>query len=312
MTQARRWMFGTAVALSLLGLGGDLGAAGGGERPRSAQARISHAESVSQKAHESALEPSPEPAYRAHFGHCDLYIPTFFHASAGSYDVIVHFHGMHDAQVSNVERAHVNAVVVSVNLGIGSGPYEDAFKSPAAFTRILNAVDQHVDKSGRAPGARLGRIALSAWSAGYGSVSALLRDPATVKRVDAVLLADGLHSGYSDEKKHTVNEAPLAKYAKIAEAAFKGEKLFALTHSSIPTYGYPSSTETIGTLLAITSTPKTPSATLGPRSMRQIYETHRGDFHVKGFEGQGVKDHIDHIWGMNETLLPYLKERWSR
>ena len=28
--------------------------------------------------------------------------------------------------------------------------------------------------------------------------------------------------------------------------------------------------------------------------------------------GTGVKDHIDHIWGMNETMLPYLKARWER
>jgi hypothetical protein len=33
---------------------------------------------------------------------------------------------------------------------------------------------------------------------------------------------------------------------------------------------------------------------------------------VKGFLGTQVKDHIDHIWGMNETMLPYLRDRWSR
>ncbi len=300
-----------AISLALVAAPRTLGATGSADRGPKSQARISPADSRSQKANEHAAEPSPEPAYHAHFGHCDLYIPTFFHAANGSYDVVVHFHGMHEAQDTNVERTHLNAVVVSVNLGMGSGPYEDAFRDPAALTRILNATDHHVDKSGRAPGARVGRIALSAWSAGYGAVSALLRDPATVKRIDAVLLADGLHSGYSDERKRVVNEAPLAKYAKIAEAAFRGEKLFVLTHSSIPTYGYPSAGETIGTLLKITSTPKTVNATVGPRNMRQIYESHRGAFHVKGFEGQGVKDHIDHIWGMNETMLPYLRDRWN-
>ena len=303
---------GAAVLLTALSASAALGAAGAGERPRHAPARFAPAASLTLTANERAATPSPEPAYRAHFGHADLYIPTFFHASSGTYDVVVHFHGMHEAQDTNVERTHLNAVVVSVNLGMGSGPYEDAFRDPAALTRILNAVDSHVGKSGRAPGARLGRVALSAWSAGYGAVSALLRDPATVRRIDAVLLADGLHASYSDEKKRVVSDAPLAKYAKIAEAAFHGEKLFAMTHSSIPTYGYPSSSETIGELLKLTLTPKAVNATIGPRNMRQIYESHRGDFHVKGFEGQGIKDHIDHIWGMNETLLPYLKERWSR
>jgi hypothetical protein len=46
--------------------------------------------------------------------------------------------------------------------------------------------------------------------------------------------------------------------------------------------------------------------------MREIYETNRGDFHVKGFEGMTAKDHIDHIWAMGETMYPYLRARWTR
>jgi hypothetical protein len=44
--------------------------------------------------------------------------------------------------------------------------------------------------------------------------------------------------------------------------------LFALTHSSIPTVGYPSTTETIGELLRLTSVEKVPSEATGPRGMR--------------------------------------------
>ncbi len=36
------------------------------------------------------------------------------------------------------------------------------------------------------------------------------------------------------------------------------------------------------------------------------------DFHVAGYEGETAKDHVDHIKAMAETLLPYLRERWSR
>src|SRR5262249_39612943 len=158
--------------------------------------------------------------------------------------------------------------------------------------------------------ARIGRIALSAWSAGYGAVGALLRDKDTAARVDAVLLADGLHTNFT--KRHLVDEAPLEKYARIAEAAIRGEKLFALTHSSIRTTGSANPTETIGALLRMTDTPKTASFAAGPRTLRQVYVSDRGDFHVKGYEGTGVRDHIDHIWGMGDTVLPYLRERWER
>jgi hypothetical protein len=272
------------------------------------KARVVHELNVA----ESDIDKLASEPYRAHFGRTDLYIPTFFHPEGGKYDLIVHFHGLAAAQESNVERAHVNAVVATINLGVGSGPYENAFKDGWSFPHLLKVLDGMVAKSGRTGGAHLGRIALSAWSAGYGSVSGILRFPANVGRIDALLLADGLHSDYTNERRHVVDDGPLAKYAKVATAAISGNKLFALTHSSITTTGYPNTTETIGELLKLVSVEKEPMVSDGPRGMLEIYESHRGDFHVKGFLGTGVKDHIDHIWGMNETLYPYLRDRWSR
>jgi 5,10-methenyltetrahydromethanopterin hydrogenase len=102
------------------------------------------------------------------------------------------------------------------------------------------------------------------------------------------------------------------KYLKVAKEAIHGDKLFALTHSSIVTYGYPNTTETIGELIKLAGVDKEIVVSDGPRAMEQVYEANSGDFHVKGYLGVAVKDHIDHIWGMNETLLPYLRDRWSR
>jgi hypothetical protein len=302
-----------ALVLGATTASGPLGATGGAERAGHTLARISPAAERTQKVIEQTPPMALEPGYRAHFGHSDVYVPSFFRPVQGSYDLVVHFHGLREAQAANIDKTRLNVVVVSVNLGMGSGPYEEAFKDPGALPRLVGAVERTVEKSGRAPGARVGRIALSARSAGYGAVSAILRQPENVKKIDAVLLADGLHANYvGDERKHLVDDAPLAKYARIADAAIRGEKLFAMTHSSIVTSGYPNTTETIGELLKMTSTPKTDSPAIGPRNMRQLYESHRGDFHVRGYEGTGVKDHIDHIWGMGETLFPYLKDRWSR
>jgi hypothetical protein len=282
---------------------------------------MDHADAHALKArvlHESQVEIEPsvdklsaEP-WHTHFGRTDVYIPTFFEPKNGTYDLIVHFHGLAAAQASNVERAGVNAVIASVNLGIGSGPYEEAFKNPWTFPHLVKVIEKAVARSGRANGAHLGRLALSAWSAGYGSVSAILRVPSNASRVDAVLLADGLHSNYVDEKRHLVDDGPLLKYVKIAQAAIRGEKLFALTHSSILTTGYPNTTETIGELIKLAGVDKEVLVADGPRDMEQVYEADRGDFHVKGYLGVTVKDHINHIWGMNETLLPYLRDRWSQ
>jgi hypothetical protein len=252
--------------------------------------------------------------YRAIFGRSILSIPQHARAKDGKYDLLFHFHGVCGVQEDNVERAQLNAVIVSVNLGIGSGPYEDAFRNRGAFDALVRAAQREVERSGRLPGATPGRIALSAWSAGFGAVSAILKnDPDAAQRIDAVLLADGLHTSYLDEKRRVLNDAPLAKYVRVAEAAMRGEKLFVLTHSSIRTPGYPSATETIGELLKLTGLPKSPtSATIGARNVREIYESHLGSFHVKGFEGTQAKDHVDQIYSMGDTIFPYLRERWSR
>jgi hypothetical protein len=251
------------------------------------------------------------PPYRATYGRTTLYLPPFFHATDGRYDLLVHFHGMSRIQEDNVLLAHLNAAVVTVNVGMGSGPYEDAFRDPYVFAHLVAYSAQLVGKSGRARGARLDRVAVSAWSAGYGAVASILRQPQNVSRLDAVLLADGPHSDWQDEKRHVVADDPLAKYVRIAEAAVRGEKLFAITHSAIPTEGYPSSTETVGELLKLVSLGKSPRDAIGPRGMHQLYEADRVDLHVKGYAGVAVRDHIDHIRAMGETLLPYLRDRWN-
>ncbi len=298
----------TATALTGLGLVVATGLA----HAEAPAVRSVAAQEVVVRAGDHAAEQARLEASRVKFGHADLYVPTFFQPEGGTYDLVVHFHGIPSLQEESFERAHVNAVVVSVNLGIASDAYSNAFRAPGSFEQLLQQTQRALDHTGRAPGATLGRVALSAWSAGFASVSAILSQPGAADRVDAVLLEDGPHTMY-DAPGH-IYEPGIQKWVRFAQAAMRGDKLFALTHSSIPTIGYPSTTETIGALLRETSVEKVPAAPSqapGPRGMREIYESHRGDFHVAGFQGQTKNDHIDHIKGMSETVLPYLRERWT-
>jgi hypothetical protein len=259
-----------------------------------------------------AAQPDAAPT-RVYMGWAVLSVPSWFEPVDGRYDLILHFHGGPQLQEENLEQARINAVVVSVNLGIGSGPYSDFYTGPKALQNTLDRTQKALDETGRAPGAHLGRLALTAWSAGFGAVGSILSEKQNIDRIDAVLLADGLHAAYLGYPgNYSIYTASLDKYASLARSAMRGEKLFALTHSSIPTDGYASSTETIGELLRMTSCAKTPRAAVGPGTMHEIYEVDRGSFHVKGFEGTREKDHIDHIKEMHETLLPYLKVRWER
>lgn len=249
--------------------------------------------------------------YRASLGHgAVLYLPPWFRGKAGGYDLVVHFHGEGRWQEANVDHAKLDAAVVSVNLGAGTDAYDRGFRDPDAFEHLLDATHAEVVKSGRADGAELRRIALTAWSAGFSAVSRVLTD-AVARRVDALLLADGFFTFFSDPKRRVVNERGLERFARFAEAAGRDEKLFAITHTTIPTGPYPSVQECTAKLLEMLACPKASVTLVGPRGMRAFYTVDKGSFHVRGFTGETAGDHIKQLHAMGETMYPYLRERWA-
>jgi len=262
---------------------------------------------------ESPRQIEASAPYRAKLSRgAELYLPTWFSPHKGAYDLIVHFHGLGRLQEGNLERARINAAVVSINIGgLGTDHYSNAFRDPQSFPSLLAETSAEIEKSGRASGARVGRIALSAWSAGFVSIARIMSEPANAEKVDAVLLADGFFTSFTNVKKRVINTASLERFVALADSAGKGDKLFAITHSAIPTVDYPSVEETVTKLLELTSNTKTPSTQVGPRNMHETYVVDRGSFHVKGYEGVTANDHINQIRAMGETLWPYLKARWD-
>jgi len=252
-------------------------------------------------------------AFRAKLGHgAELFIPPWFTPRRGGYDLIIHFHGLSKLQEANIERAQLNVAVVSVNLGAGTDPYSSAFQKPESFERLLADAEVEIDRSGRARGAKLRRMALSAWSAGFVSIAKVMNEPEVAQRVDAVLLADGFFTNFTNPTKRTVNRDGIEKFAKLVGLAQKSEKLFAITHTAIPTGPYPSVQECVATLLDMSSVTKSPASGTGPRTgMKETYAVDQGSFHVKGYDGVAAGDHVNQIRAMGETLYPYLKARWD-
>jgi hypothetical protein len=250
--------------------------------------------------------------FRQHVGAAEIFVPAKLALRNGKYDLVVHFHGAPHLQEEGVARAHISAVVVSVNVGTQSGPYGTAFKPKWTFPDLLAKIDTIVRKSPRLADATRGRLALTAWSAGASSVMAILANGAGTD-ADAVLLADGLFTGYVDPKRKTLYQKPLEPVAKYAERARKGETLFVLTHTSIATEGYPGMPETAGELLRMMGLEKrTPKSTVGPASGKVLYEVHEGGFHVTGYDGLLAGDHISQIKHMDETAFSYLRARWEK
>jgi hypothetical protein len=243
-----------------------------------------------------------------------VFIPDGCSSVASTYDLLIHFHGAPAAMEPAFEKSGVGGVLAILNLGTGSGKYEDAFQTGGAFGELVQRISEVVREMCPGTAAPVKRIALSGWSAGYGSVWRILDRQSDADRVDAVLLADGLHAGFDPEKKHerVVNWAQMAAFMLYADRAVAGEKLMAITHSSIAT-PYASTTETASFLLQQQNVTKVTANIPGPRpNMTLLYRADRGDFHVQGYAGDDKPAHCDHLHAIGDTLLPLLRERWSR
>jgi hypothetical protein len=126
-------------------------------------------------------------------------------------------------------------------------------------------------------------------------------------------LADGLHASIDPTNRFErhVSVDHMAPFTAFADEAVAGKKLFAITHSEIPT-PYASTTETANFLLEQEGVARvrTNGAPLRP-GMALKSRGDSGAFHVLHYAGGDEQAHCDHLHAFGETLLPYLKERWS-
>src|SRR5689334_9954749 len=115
------------------------------------------------------------------------------HTDDGGYDVVVHFHGREAVRHAFVEVAR-GAVLVGVDLGASSAPYQRAFERPETFTDLLEQVTRGLALRSGDPRAHIRHLAVSSWSAGQGAVRKIVSHFGS--RIDAVVLLDLVHSGY--------------------------------------------------------------------------------------------------------------------
>jgi hypothetical protein len=231
-------------------------------------------------------------------------------ATNGAFDVVVHFHG-HEPVRKEWVRVMRREVLVGITLGVGSGVYEGAFRGPEALTDLLSEVERVVGEQTGRPDARVRRLALSAWSAGYGAVRALLGHAPDAARVDAVLLLDGLHCDYVGAG---LDETAMAPFVRFARRAAGGERLMVVSHSSIVPGSYASTTETAGYLIdALGGRPRaTQPRASDPLGLELLRRFDRRDLHVLGFSGNGRLDHCAHLGLMRDILKVHLAPRWAK
>jgi hypothetical protein len=230
----------------------------------------------------------------------------------GAFDVVWHFHAGKAADASYRDSG-LRAVVVDFTLdGLGTTPYWNAFDDDARFGRMQAALEHAMAKRGDCPGAHVRRTGLVCFSAGYASAQRILAVPRYYDAIDAVIVLDGLHTGFVTDGggRKRANLTLLAPFVRAAKDATAGKKLFVFTHSAIDPIRYASTAAVADALVAElggTFRPGPPGPPYGARRGADV-----GDAHVLGFPGDTAHAHVEHDHRVGAVLRRWLLPRWAR
>lgn len=213
--------------------------------------------------------------------------------------LLIHFHGAPWLVEFHIAKYLSRAALITVQLGSGSSVYRRPFEQPTLLKALLDEASVELGLKGG-----WSSITLTGFSAGYGAVRQILRDPDSVKLVTNVLLLDGMHASYSPEGKlladgGLIDATNMDSFVSFAKEAVLKRKAFVVTHSEIFPGAYASTTECADYLLAQLNLTRRPNLQSGPIGMQQLSSVDVGGFHLRGYAGNSAQDHVDHFQAMS-------------
>ena len=212
--------------------------------------------------------------------------------------LLIHFHGPPWLVERHVSLNLSKVALITVQLGAGSSVYRRPFEDTKLFETLLReAADElHLSRGWSS-------ITLSGFSAGYGAVREILRQPENFARVNSVLLLDGMHTSYLPEGKPladggVIDGAGLDSFIAFGKEANAGKKTFVVTHSEIFPGTYASTTECAEYLLSQLNLERRARLRQGPAGMQQLSGLDVRGFHLRGYAGNSAPDHVDFLHAM--------------
>jgi hypothetical protein len=234
----------------------------------------------------------------------EAFIPE--HVVAGDVVLVIHFHGAAWLVNQSAVELGGNVVAVSINTGGLSSSYSGPFSEAAAFDSMIALLEDEVSTvlNGRV---NFDQIILSAFSAGYGAVRAVLRNHGARQDIRGVLLLDGMHAAYVPAQTPIsagglIDSSHVSPFAHFAARALSGTERLVITHSDIRPGSYASNAETADWLIARLGLQRVPEVREGPRGMHQLSAVREGGLTILGFAGTQAPDHIDHLHALPEML----------
>lgn len=227
-----------------------------------------------------------------------LFVPDYFiPPEDGKFLLVFHLHSASWAAENQVYKSHTNGILFNIHLGALSSPYQNYFSDPNKFSAIIDTILSVISANQIVQSPQIRYLVVTSFSAGYAGLREVLKTTAYYNMIDAINLADGLHCN-SDPGTAAVQMQDFLKFAKDARDE---EKIMHLTHSSITTSGYQSTTQTANYLIQNTGVSVTPvNQTDEIGTMYGICDS--GYFQIRRYHGQTAEDHLKHLYAMHIML----------
>jgi hypothetical protein len=224
----------------------------------------------------------------------------------GRFDLVIHLNGDGPVRRELIDSGQ-SLVLYTLTIDMNKS-YATLFSSPYLFDAIVAGIEKSLsERKGQA--ARVGRIAMSAWSAGFVGVGAALGQPKImdVRNIDAVILIDGLHAPRSDRSAFKAQLQPFLDYATRAAAK---ERFMFVSHSSIDPPGFASTSECAHYLISALGGKPEAVRRDDAMGLELIELFSKGDFHVRGYAGNDKADHCAQLALLRDAFSA-LGRRWA-
>ena len=239
-----------------------------------------------------------------------VFIPSTYVQRPGNVaDVLVLLHGDPQTVWNNAKWANLNSIIITANYGAASGAYQTPFSSNTAL--FQNVLDQALAKvraeADISDSLQWDKLGLASFSAGYGGVREILKNPTYRDNIDALLAAESLYASTAGDG--TPLDSQMADYKTFALAAKNGQKTFIVTHSKVLTYTYENTIETADELMQSLGSAPTAYAATGLGTLNYYRKADSGNFHLLGANGATADDHAAHLRYIGDFLedLPLAK-----
>ena len=236
----------------------------------------------------------------------ELFIPDYYkpNPEMNSVKIFVHFHSPMWLSKEHFYYAHPeNAVHINIAFQGLSSVYSKPFSDPELFGKIIDEALGKTKEKVRLKELKVDRITITSFSAGFGAVREILKNEEYYEKIEALIMADSLYAGYADQEKLRVADAvDMKDFLRFAQDSAIGKKIMFISHSYIDTKVYASTVDTANFLIAGIGEKRTRVKEYNQRGMKLISKCDRGNFIVRGYEGDTAQMHMAHLYAIGEFL----------